>query len=212
MIQSVDDNGNKVSISRKCVDINAEVPALMGVSKAILENVVFVHQEDSNWPLGDSAGLKKKFDEIFSATKYTKALEHIRKLKTEQTGLIRDYKGKVESLKIQKDHAMKLRATFETNRDKAEDLSERIAVLDSKIEAIQEEVAQVEAIQLAVREVHEKRNALIARREAVTSENARKLASMSTELTESLEELEKMGETFAQERGEEGGQGVHYFW
>ncbi len=198
VIQSVDDNGNKVSISRKCVDINAEVPALMGVSKAILENVVFVHQEDSNWPLGDSAGLKKKFDEIFSATKYTKALEHIRKLKTEQTGLIRDYKGKVESLKIQKDHAMKLRATFETNRDKAEDLSKRIAMLDSKIEDIQEEVAQVEAMQLAVREVHEKRNALMARREAVTSENARKLASMSTELTESLEELEKMGETFAQ--------------
>ena len=45
----------------------------MGVSKAILENVVFVHQEDSNWPLGEAATLKKKFDEIFSATKYTKA-------------------------------------------------------------------------------------------------------------------------------------------
>tara|TARA_B110000238_G_scaffold49680_1_gene54071 strand:- start:5330 stop:5602 length:273 start_codon:yes stop_codon:yes gene_type:complete len=45
---------------------------MMGVSKAILENVVFVHQEDSNWPLGEAATLKKKFDEIFSATKYTK--------------------------------------------------------------------------------------------------------------------------------------------
>lgn len=37
-----------------------------------LDDVVFVHQEDSNWPLGESANLKKKFDEIFSATKYTK--------------------------------------------------------------------------------------------------------------------------------------------
>ena len=82
VIQSTNDKGETVSVSKKCVDINAEVPSLMGVSKAILENVVFVHQEESNWPLGDSAGLKKKFDEIFSATKYTKALEHIRKLKS----------------------------------------------------------------------------------------------------------------------------------
>ena len=198
VIQSVDAGGKMVSISRKCVDINAEVPALMGVSKAILENVVFVHQEESNWPLGDSAGLKKKFDEIFSATKYTKALEHIRKLKTEQTGLIREFKGKVESLKIQKDHAMKLRATFETNRDKADDLTDHITSLESKIQAAQEEIAQIEAVFSSVRQIHEKRNALIARREAVTSENARKLASMNTELTESLEELEKMGDTFNQ--------------
>lgn len=45
----------------------------MGVSKAILENVIFVHQEDSNWPLAEGQVLKKKFDDIFAATKYTKA-------------------------------------------------------------------------------------------------------------------------------------------
>jgi DNA repair exonuclease SbcCD ATPase subunit len=86
------------------------VPQLMGVSKAVLENVIFVHQEDSNWPLAEgqvggwdpaqtcispsppsllcqhnttphhttppllvsSQVLKKKFDDIFAATKYTK--------------------------------------------------------------------------------------------------------------------------------------------
>ena len=77
--------------------------------------------------------MKKKFDEIFSATKYTKALEHIRKLKTEQTQLIRDYKGKVESLTIQKDHATKLRENFETARDKASDLTETQLFSESKI-------------------------------------------------------------------------------
>lgn len=29
------------------------VPQLMGVSKAVLENVIFVHQEESNWPLAE---------------------------------------------------------------------------------------------------------------------------------------------------------------
>lgn len=50
------------------------MPSLMGVSKAILENVIFVHQEDSNWPLAEGQVLKKKFDDIFAATKYTKVI------------------------------------------------------------------------------------------------------------------------------------------
>lgn len=50
--------------------MDREVPALMGVSKAILENVIFVHQDEANWPLADGATLKKRFDDIFSATKY----------------------------------------------------------------------------------------------------------------------------------------------
>lgn len=49
--------------------MDKEVPTLMGVSKAILENVIFVHQDDANWPLADAATLKKKFDDIFSATR-----------------------------------------------------------------------------------------------------------------------------------------------
>lgn len=40
--------------------------------QAVLENVIFVHQEDSNWPLAEGPVLKKKFDDIFAATKYTK--------------------------------------------------------------------------------------------------------------------------------------------
>lgn len=110
VIQTLDEKtGEKVSVSRKCADINATVPDMMGVSKAILENVVFVHQEESNWPLGESANLKKKFDEIFSATKYTKALEHINKLKKEQAGVIKEFRLKVETLRVQKDHAVRLR-------------------------------------------------------------------------------------------------------
>jgi DNA repair protein RAD50 len=42
VIQTLDEKtGERVSVSRKCADINATVPDMMGVSKAILENVVF---------------------------------------------------------------------------------------------------------------------------------------------------------------------------
>lgn len=50
--------------------MDREIPALMGVSKAILENVIFVHQDEANWPLQDPSTLKKKFDDIFSATRF----------------------------------------------------------------------------------------------------------------------------------------------
>jgi DNA repair protein RAD50 len=50
----------------------------MGVSNAILENVIFCHQEESLWPFSDQANLKKIFDEIFDTTKYTKALNEMR--------------------------------------------------------------------------------------------------------------------------------------
>ena len=56
----------------------------LGVSKSVLENVIFCHQEDSCWPLSEGKALKDKFDAIFASTRYTKVLETIRKLKQEQ--------------------------------------------------------------------------------------------------------------------------------
>lgn len=57
------------NISTKCAEINKEVPLLFGVSKAVLENVIFCHQEDSCWPLAEPKALKEKFDAIFESTK-----------------------------------------------------------------------------------------------------------------------------------------------
>ena len=59
----------RATISSRCAEIDTEIPNLLGVSKAVLENVIFCHQEDSYWPLAEPAALKKKFDDIFEATK-----------------------------------------------------------------------------------------------------------------------------------------------
>lgn len=50
----------------------------LGVSEAIINNVLFCHQEDSSWPLGTDKELKEKFDAIFGTTKYNKAVDNIR--------------------------------------------------------------------------------------------------------------------------------------
>lgn len=53
----------------------------MQVSKSIINNVLFCHQEDSNWPLEESKKLKERFDTIFGTTEYNKAIDKIVKLK-----------------------------------------------------------------------------------------------------------------------------------
>ena len=63
-----------MSLSHKCTELDRQIPQLLGVSKAILEHVVFCHQEDSSWPLMEGAVLKKRFDDIFDSTRYVKAL------------------------------------------------------------------------------------------------------------------------------------------
>lgn len=69
-----DDDGQEVSINQNCAEMDRQVPMLMGVSKAIMENVIFCHQDEALWPFSDQANLKKIFDEIFDTAKYTKIL------------------------------------------------------------------------------------------------------------------------------------------
>ena len=57
------------------------MPRYLGVSKAILEYVVFCHQDDSLWPLSDPKTLKERFDEIFEALKYSKAVDNLKVLR-----------------------------------------------------------------------------------------------------------------------------------
>ena len=75
--------GAESSVTKKCADMDALVPALMGVSRAVLDSVIFCHQEEANWPLTEKIALKKKFDDIFGSARYTKALEAIEKSRKE---------------------------------------------------------------------------------------------------------------------------------
>merc|ERR1712141_81950 len=53
----------------------------LGVSKPILNYVIFCHQEDSNWPLDEGSKVKDKFDEIFNSAKYKDCLKEIKKVR-----------------------------------------------------------------------------------------------------------------------------------
>eukprot|EP00798_Chlamydomonas_sp_ICE-L_P012325 gene12325-15495_t len=128
-----------------CTDIDKMVPALMGVSKAVLENVIFVHQEDSNWPLAEGKTLKDKFDDIFSATKYTKAVEALRKLRQEKVVQVREMKLKLEHLRTNREHAFKLRRDVSEGQATVDGFSKSIDELEGLIRETEDQADDVDA-------------------------------------------------------------------
>lgn len=78
-------NGEKVTISSRVAELDQMLPHHLGVSKAILDNVIFCHQDESLWPMSEPSHLKKKFDEIFESGKYIKAIENIKNMKKKKS-------------------------------------------------------------------------------------------------------------------------------
>lgn len=74
----------------------------MGVSGAILENVIFCHQDEALWPFSDQANLKKIFDEIFDTAIYTKVLVELR---NQQKEFSKKHKGiEIDLALLKKDY------------------------------------------------------------------------------------------------------------
>jgi len=80
----------------------------LGVSKAVLENVIFCHQEDSFWPLSEPGPLKKKFDDIFENARYTRALMELKELKKGQDREVKADQQALEFMKADKERADKV--------------------------------------------------------------------------------------------------------
>lgn len=110
-VLGVDDASEKgATISTRCAELDREMPLLLGVSRAILENVIFCHQEESAWPLSEPSVLKKKFDDIFEAVRYTKALESVRALRKQRLQDLRVDEAELRGLQLEKDRADSVRA------------------------------------------------------------------------------------------------------
>ncbi|XP_026285243.1 DNA repair protein RAD50 isoform X1 [Frankliniella occidentalis] len=92
-------NGKKNQLSGRCADIDELMGQHLGVSKPILNYVIFCHQEESFWPLDEGKKVKERFDEIFDSSSYNKCLEQIRKIRNDSLPNIRIEKEKLKNLK-----------------------------------------------------------------------------------------------------------------
>ena len=101
-------NGERICLSKRQNELDVMVPQYLGVSHAVLDNVIFCHQDDSLWPMSQPAILKKKFDEIFEALKYTRAIANIKALRKNYMEDVRKLQVTELSCKANKDRADKV--------------------------------------------------------------------------------------------------------
>ncbi|KAJ1033479.1 hypothetical protein NDA13_001470 [Ustilago tritici] len=198
LLQIADDDaktGKRGTLSTKCSELDEEIPRLLGVSKSILENVIFCHQEDSNWPLSEPASLKKKFDDIFEATRYTKALDNIKTLRKDRTNQLKVDKAALEGLKVDKDRAdtiktklTHLQADLAQKEAKLEDLNEEIRIKTVQNSKFYDEATRFREIVSHAETLEEK--------ERLHKENMEALQATMTPIKDTDEELQKRKQSF----------------
>lgn len=120
-------------ISGRCADITAEITRALGVSKPIINYVIFCHQEEFNWPFEEGKKLKEKFDEIFGTTMFNKALDNLR-------SLVKSHTAEIKVLKVEKDKYRILVDQVKTMENKIEELNNRKERSLNRIEEITNEL------------------------------------------------------------------------
>ena len=123
VLKSINSNGELVTINSTCMDTDKQVPLLMHASKAILENVIFCHQEEINWPFSESGNLKKVFDEIFDTAKYTKALEDLKEILKKFKEKTKDTKTSLELIQKDVDNYKRIQKNIEFSNTKINELT-----------------------------------------------------------------------------------------
>ncbi|NWY74798.1 RAD50 protein, partial [Erithacus rubecula] len=137
-------HGEKVSLSSKCAEIDREMISALGVSKAVLNNVIFCHQEESNWPLSEGKALKQKFDEIFSATRYIKALEALRQVRLKQGLKVKECQTELKYLKQNKEKAQEIQDHLVNREAQLAASKENVMSIENQLEPLKDSLALVE--------------------------------------------------------------------
>ncbi|KKY27989.1 putative dna repair protein rad50 [Phaeomoniella chlamydospora] len=126
-------DGETMVISSRVAELDQVIPQYLGVSTAILDNVIFCHQDESLWPMSEPSVLKKKFDEIFEAQKYTKAIENIKQLRKKQNEELGKHKINEQHLKSDKDKADRVRKKTEQLADEIEEIRVEVQELTNEM-------------------------------------------------------------------------------
>eukprot|EP00796_Vickermania_ingenoplastis_P008370 gene8370-5859_t len=118
-------SGKVISSTYKASQVDRVVPEMLGVSPAVLEHVVFCHQEASNWPLSSPKEVKQIFDEIFSATRYVLALERFREISKEYRQQLKEQEGNLLALQDHREQAQTLQKTIHRKEEIVHEMERR---------------------------------------------------------------------------------------
>lgn len=136
---AVMEKGQKTTMSTKNAELDTSIPIYLGATRAILDYVIFCHQDDSLWPLSEASVLKKRFDDIFEALKFTKVLDNLKVIKKDMVTDIKLIEQSVHHLKIDKERARKINEKVNNLNSLVDSYTEEIASITMKIEEKEKE-------------------------------------------------------------------------
>ncbi|CAI6267411.1 unnamed protein product [Periconia digitata] len=201
-------DGIKETISSRVAELDSIIPMYLGVSKAILENVIFCHQDDSLWPMSESGNLKKKFDSIFEADKYTKAIDNIkiiRKTQASQLAVFKANEAHAKENKIRGEASEKKQASLAASiQEKTEEYEKFEALCSEAHVKSSEAFARAARFEQIIGELNSKRIAYQTNEENIVSleENLKMMAETDEELESMLERYEERVQHFTKQTDE----------
>lgn len=142
-IRKRDAQGNPEDISGRCIDIDSYCCSALNVSKSILNNVLFCHQENSVWPLDEPKKLKEKFDEIFDAVKYNKCVDMTRKYIKEKQNDISRLKDGLEHKRTIKQLVDRQRGILTTKKEELSKKSDEIQEKKNLVRPLEERIREI---------------------------------------------------------------------
>ncbi|KGL72549.1 DNA repair protein RAD50 [Tinamus guttatus] len=164
-------HGEKVSLSSKCAEIDREMISALGVSKSVINNVIFCHQEESNWPLSEGKALKQKFDEIFSATRYIKALETLRQVRLKQSMKVKECQTELKYLKQNKEKAREIQDQLSNREAQLAASKENVKAIESQLDPLTSSLAAIEQNLMKVIRLDNDIKALESRKKQMEKDN-----------------------------------------
>ncbi|KAK4041567.1 hypothetical protein C8A01DRAFT_34407 [Parachaetomium inaequale] len=190
-------NGERHVISTRVMELDKLVPEKLGVSPAVLDTVIFCHQDESLWPMSEPSALKKRFDEIFEAMKYTKVIDNLkvlRKKKGEELQQLKLQEGLDKSTKERADKVLKIMGQLTRElvegRDKYDELSKELNEETAKIKSKHQ---QANSFLRIVNDLQTKTEKLEYKKEAIQELRSRIEESPDTDqvLKNTLDDYEK---------------------
>lgn len=193
-----EDRGDAQTNTYKDADFKQEMAAYLHVPEAVLKSVIFCHQDESNWPLGESKSVKETFDKIFGAERYTKALEEIRKIQKDLGIKQKSYEETLRHLEEKKRMAEKWKKEISDQEARLEEVTAKIATEREKKPPIQEQIDKLTLDKDCLADIARREGKIKGARDQIELQIAETAQTMSHILRDlSIEQLEEQKKELA---------------
>lgn len=139
-----------------------------------------------------------KFDDIFAATRYTKALENIAKLRKEKAAEIKLMEVELKSIESNVEHAHKLEDDLEAAKSSIAAKASESDRVGEEVKSIESRLVKLGAKQEEIRRIQDALAGLQAQKDVLVSEKNRANSRMLTDYSDTDEELKAIYDNFRQ--------------